>query len=97
MTAILHLNVELVREVTKIMYDELGHIMDAKHDVLNDTKGFLQVGWSGPAHDEFVGLWEEWDMLMGRAITSLAVLQDNLVLEANKWENATDRFSYRSE
>ena len=94
MFPILHLNTELAREVAKIMYDEYGNIMGARYDGKKATTDFLQQGWSGPAHDEFVGLFEEWDMLIGKVITTLASLQDNLVLEVNKWEQATERFSY---
>jgi hypothetical protein len=98
MFPILHLNTELARAISKTMYAELGNIIEARDAVKKDTQDFLyQGGWTGPAHDEFVELWEEWETQIGSVITELACLQDNLVLEVNKWEMATERFAYRSE
>jgi len=95
MSAILHLDTEAARATSKAMYGEFGNIMDAKWHVKKETDDFLyKGGWTGPSHDEFVGLWEEWDMLMNSVIRDLAILQDNLEMEVNKWEMATERFAY---
>jgi uncharacterized protein YukE len=97
MSEIRHLNLEAVRMAAVPMFEEKEKIKNANDSLQKETVDFLyQGGWTGPARDEFAGLWEEWKPRIGAAISDLENLQRHLGEEAHKWERMTEKFGDRS-
>jgi uncharacterized protein YukE len=93
MSEIRHLNLEAVRMAAVPMFEEKEKIKIAKDSLKSETDGFLyQGGWTGPSHDQFIGLWEEWKPRIEATVSDLESLQRRLGEEAHKWERMTEKF-----
>lgn len=93
MSEIRHMNLAAVRMAGVTMYAEYEKISVANESLQNETDGFLyQGGWTGPAHDEFIALWDEWKPRIGATVSDLINLQRQLGAEYHKWEAMTEKF-----
>ncbi|MBN1440495.1 MAG: hypothetical protein JW929_13885 [Anaerolineales bacterium] len=93
MNEIRHLNLATARMACVSMFEEMEKARIASQDLRGSIHPFLyEGGWTGPARDEFAGLWEVLEPRINAMVSDFANLQKRLAAEAHKWERMTEKF-----